>query len=120
MGFAAGRLRYRVNIEERVEVQDPTSGAMESTWNVVLQDEPVDISPLSVRDFIAAKADQSEITARIFVRYHPILDTREDGKPPDMRIIHGSKVYWPAGFYPDKDYGNEYLTAYCKEGVQYT
>lgn len=120
MGLRAGRLRFRVNFEERVEVQDPTTGAMDSSWKVVLKEEPVDILPVSVRDFIAAKADQSEITARIVVRWQPVFDTRVDGKPPDIRIVHGYKVYWPAGFLPDKEYGIEYVTAYCSEGVQYT
>lgn len=120
MGLRAGPLRHRVNVEERQEIQNPDTGAMESSWTAVLKDEPADIRPLRVSDFIAAKAEQSEITTKIVMRWQSLFDDREDGKPPQLRIVHGSKVYWPAGFFSDPKYGNEYVTAPCKEGVQYT
>ena len=113
MPLPAGNLRHRVNIEERVETQNSQTGAMETTWRLVLRDEPADIQPLSVKDFIAAQATQSQITARIVLRWRPEFH-------PQMRIIHGAKVYWPAGFLPDKKYGNEYVTAPCHEGVDRT
>jgi SPP1 family predicted phage head-tail adaptor len=106
----AGKLRHRVDFEKRIESQDPVSGAVTPVWVKVATSVPAAIEPISVREFLSAKAMQSEITARIVVRQRPGLNAA-------MRIRHGSRIYNPEGFLADKDSGTEYLTIPCSEGV---
>lgn len=105
----AGKLRHKVTIQARGEVQDPVSGEMVPGWTDFA---PVwaSIEPLSARDFIAAQANQSEITARIVIRYR-------EGILPTMRILHRGKVYAIHGPLPDAHSGLEYLTLPVSEGV---
>jgi head-tail adaptor len=123
MSFHAGILRRRVNIQERIESQNQESGAIESRWELVFENEPAAIEPLSVKDFIAAKAAQSEISVRVTLRWHPEFEApRTDGRigPREFRIVEGAKVYWPAGFKPDRKYGDEFVVAPCSENLEYT
>jgi len=57
----AGKLRHRIVIQEQRVVQNATTGEETKTWvdcfNVVAS-----IEPLSTREFIAAQAQQSEVT----------------------------------------------------------
>lgn len=110
MALKAGRLRHRVDIQARQDVQDPVTGEMVTGWATVWPNVPAAIEPLSVREFISAQAIQSNISARVVVRYR-------EGLLPDMRILHRGKIYNPAGWLPDPVRGNEYLTAPCSEGV---
>lgn len=106
----AGRLRHRVDIQARQQVQNPVTGETTNTWVTVFASVPAAIEPLSARDFIAAQAVQSEINARIVIRYR-------DGLNASMRILHKGKIYNPAGWLPDADSGREYLTSPVSEGV---
>lgn len=113
MAIKAGKLRHRVTLQAPGLTQDPVTGEMVAGW----ADWPVagakhwaSIEPLSARDFIAAQANQSEITARIVIRYR-------EGILPTMRIIHRGKVYGIQGVLADADSGLEYLTLLATEGV---
>jgi SPP1 family predicted phage head-tail adaptor len=106
----SGGLRHRVDIQARTNIQDATTGEVVPTWSTVYSSVPAKIEPLSVREFMAAKADQSDITTRITIRYRT-------GLSAEMRILHGSTIYNPAGFLPDKESGLEYLTIPCGTGV---
>lgn len=109
----AGRLRHRVAIQAFVyQGQDPLSGAEIRTWTDVAGCEsvPCAIEPLSAREFIASQATQSQIVARIVMRYREGLDA-------SMRIVHKGKIYNPQGFLPDADSGMEYMTVPCSLGV---
>ena len=66
-------------------------------------------SPI-LREFLAAQANQSQVVARMVIRYR-------DGLHAAMRIVHRGKVYNPAGFLPDADSGLEYLTIPVTQGV---
>nr|WP_298117427.1 phage head closure protein [uncultured Pseudomonas sp.] len=112
MGIHAGRLRHRIAIQQKIETQDTTTGAIAHTWQTIagLDSVPAAIEPLSVRDLMAAQAAQSEITARITIRYRAGLDAT-------MRILHKDKIYNPAGWLPDQDSGLEYLTAPVSQGI---
>lgn len=110
MALKAGRLRHRVDIQARQDVQDPVTGEVVPIWTTIWPAVPAAIEPLSVREFIAAQAVQSDISARITIRYR-------DGLLPNMRVLHNGKIYNPAGWLPDPVRGNEYLTAPCSEGV---
>jgi SPP1 family predicted phage head-tail adaptor len=106
----SGGLRHRVDIQRRVETQDATTGESVASWTTVYTSVPAKIEPLSVREFMAAQAAQSGITARITIRYRA-------GMSASMRLVHGSTIYNPEGFLPDKESGQEYLTIPCSTGV---
>jgi SPP1 family predicted phage head-tail adaptor len=110
MSLAAGKLRHQIWIDRPVQTRDENGGYINS-WEHIT-DVPLwaAIEPLSVREYIAAQATQSTITARITIRYRA-------GLTADMRILHGDKIYNPAGFLADKDSGLEYMTIPCTEGA---
>ena len=110
MPISAGQLRHRVDIEERMATQDAATGETIYTWTPLYKSVPASIEPLSVREFITAQAGQSEISARITIRYRA-------GLTAAMRIVHNGRIYNPQGWLPDKDSGMEYLTAPCSQGV---
>lgn len=112
MSLSAGRLRHKVTIQEPRQQQDPNTGAIRTVWVDFATDVAAEISPLSVREFIASSQMQSQITARIKIRYRT-------GLTPQMRILHPStgKIYNPAGWLADPDSGLEFVTAPCSEGV---
>lgn len=99
----AGDLRHRVNFLSPSRVQDPVTGAVTTAWTTVLTGIPAQVVPLSVREFIAASATQSQISARVVIRHR-------SGLKADMRIQHGTTLYDPAGFLADPKTGKEYLT----------
>lgn len=110
MSLDAGELRHRITIQRPIQSQDPETGQLTTNWAAVATDIAAAIKPLSVREFVAAKAMQSEVTARIVIRYRT-------GLTAQMRILHGSKIYNPQGWLADPDSGLEYLTAPCSEGA---
>lgn len=73
------RLRHRVEIQERTETTDATTGeSLGFTWDTLTIDGvPMDIVPAEVltgpgREPIAADAKWGETTARITLRWFPI------------------------------------------------
>lgn len=105
----AGDLRHRVLLQRAEPGQDPESGAIVDRW-VDVASVWAAIEYLSARDFIAAQAAQSQVVARIVIRFRSdVVDT--------MRILHGTKIYAIAGVLPDKETGREYLTLPCSQGV---
>lgn len=108
MALGAGKLRHRVTIQEPVEIRD-------SVGDVVIEWDDVAtvwaaVEPLSVREFIAGQAMQSQVTARITIR-------QREGLTASMRILHKGRIYNPQGWLSDPESGLEYLTAPCTEGV---
>ena len=98
----AGRLRHRVTIQNRVETQGPTTGAIAVSWADVATVWAA-VEPLSAREFIAAQATESQVSARITIRYRA-------GITPKMRVAHGDTLYDIAGVLSDPKSGREYLT----------
>lgn len=122
MSIEAGRLRHRVRIEELRYLldsngdtwQDDVTGETRQAWEEVATVWAA-IEPLSAREFVQSQAMQSQITARIVIRYR-------DGLHAAMRLVHlrtgrPDVIYNPAAFLPDIDSGMEYLTAPCSQGV---
>lgn len=105
----AGRLRHRVTIQNRVETQDPTTGAIAVSWADVATVWAA-VEPLSAREFIAAQAAQSQVSARITIRYRA-------GVTAAMRIVHGATLYNIEGVIPDNRSGREWLTLPVSAGV---
>lgn len=114
MNVDAGLLRHRVHIQSPVRTQNSTTGEFTTSWTTVHADVPCSIEPLSVKDYLQSKADQSEIKFRIVLRWL-------SGVTPDMRILgacgcHFNRVFSPQGWLEDKESGMSYLTAPCTEG----
>lgn len=105
----AGKLRHLVQIQRKVPGRNPETGGVIETW-VKLVDVWARIEPLSVREFMAAQAQQSKVTARMTIRYRPDIDHT-------MRAVHRLKVYNIEGDLPDPVSGMEYLTLPVSEGV---
>lgn len=116
MTLDAGKLRHRIEIQAPASSgQDSTTGEETEVWQTVsgMESVPASIEPLSARDFVAARAEQSEISARIVIRYRP-------GFPSRFRIRHRGLIYWPAGALPDPESGQEWMTIPVGEGVRET
>lgn len=109
----AGKLRQRIDIQEFKPARDETTGEFgEPEWVDVWARCPASVEPLSARDVIAAKAGQSEATARIVIRYRP-------GVLPTMRIVHRGEIYSIEGSpLPDAESGLDYLTILVSKGVK--
>lgn len=106
MGMSAGRLRHRITIEQPVQAQDPVTGALATTWATVAT-VAASIEPLSVKDFIAAQAKQSQVSVRIVIRWR-------SGLSHAMRFVGtDGTIYKPAGFLVDPESGREYVTCPC-------
>lgn len=107
----AGKLRHRVSFQEKLKQRDPQSGAVEFIWVDRWPEVYASVEPLSARDMLAAKAAQSELSARIVIRYR-------EGISSEMRIVHRGLVYQIEGKpIPDRESGREYLTILVSEGV---
>lgn len=104
-----GKLRHRVRIERPATTQDPDTGEMVAGWETVAT-VWASVEPLSAREFIAAQAGQSEVTARVMMRHR-------DGITADMRLVHRGQVYNIEGVLPDPKSGRHYLTLPVSEGV---
>nr|WP_124428928.1 phage head closure protein [Pseudomonas sp. R2-37-08W] len=105
----AGDLRHRVELQRPVFSQDPVTGEMTPAW-VGVAGIYAAIESLSARDFLAAAAGQSKVSARIVIRYRAGVD-------PTMRIVHRDKIYNIEGVLADPKSGLDYLTLPCSEGV---
>ena len=110
MAQAAGKLRHRVELQEQQIAQDPNTGEMLSTW-VTIACPWAEIVPLSAREFIAASAEQSEVRARIVIRYRQDVNA-------SMRIVYRGLAYNILGVLADPVSGLEYLTLPVSEGVR--
>ncbi|MNL44188.1 Phage head-tail joining protein [compost metagenome] len=93
------------------QIQDDETGEVLDGWVTLWDKVPASVEPLSARDLIAAQAGQSEVSARMVIRYRA-------GVLPSMRILHRGNVYNIQGPpLPDPDSGLEYLTLLVAAGV---
>lgn len=105
----AGKLNKRIMLQKPVKAQSPTTGAIVNGWGDVAE-LWANITDLSARDFVAAKAAQNEVTTRITIRW------RED-VTDKYRILYRGRVYDIQGVLEDDKSGREYLTLPCSRGV---
>lgn len=89
----AHRLRHRIEIQERAEFQNPTTGEITVQWQTVYLDSntPLDSVPAEVltgpgREAIASGTTQSVEEARVNIRWFP-------GLSPKWRILWDGKIY---------------------------
>jgi len=108
----AGKLRHRIRIERPDYQQDPLTGDMVASW-LEFATVWAAIEYLSAREFVASSAEQSEIVARITIRYLAGIDAT-------MRIVHepSAMIYDIKGVLPDLKSGKKYLTMPVSEGVR--
>lgn len=108
----AGKLRHRVEIQHKISSRDPVTGDfLDPAW-VKFAGVWAAVEDLSARDMIAAKADQSQVTGRMVIRYRA-------GVLPTMRVIHRGEVYSIEGPpLADRKSGLEYLTLLVSKGVK--
>lgn len=104
MSSLTDRLRHRITIEAMTIIRDEIGGVVE-VWTPVHPGVPADIAPLSGREFLAAQATQSLVTARITIRYQP-------GITPAMRLRHGADTYNIEAVLPDPS-ARRHLTLMC-------
>jgi SPP1 family predicted phage head-tail adaptor len=106
------RLRHRLTLQEKVETQDPDSGAFVTTWQDVETDIPASIEPLSAREFLVAQQMESKVTARIVMRTRTMISH-------DMRLLDRAtmRLYNIEGVLTDKDSGLEYITLPVSAGT---
>jgi SPP1 family predicted phage head-tail adaptor len=105
----AGKLRHQIEIQRLEQTQDVETGESIQAW-VQFASTWASIEPLSAREFIAASAIQSKVSARIVIRYRL-------GVVPSMRVLHMGRIYNIEGVLSDNDSGLEYLTLPVSEGV---
>ncbi len=104
----AGKLRHRVKVQSKTFTQSPETGEMVESWSDVFTTW-ASIEPISVKDFIASGAEQSQVTARIVMRYRNVDST--------MRVTYREKIYNIKGVLSDPKTGKEYVTLAVSEGV---
>lgn len=105
----AGKLNKRVSLQRPARVQNGRTGSMSDGWEEVRK-QFASIEPLSVNAFVAAKAAQSRVSARIVLRYRDDITSA-------WRIVHKGRIYSIEGVLPDAKSGTEYITLPCSEGV---
>ena len=80
----AGRLDQRVTVEQLVTIGDSWGGTVEA-W-APLMSVWAAVEPLVGREYLAAQAAQSEVTARVTMRYRPGITAQD-------RVIHNGTTY---------------------------
>lgn len=108
----SGKLRHSIEIQHKITPRDPLTGNfLEPAW-VKFAKVWAAVEDLSARDFVAARAGQSQVTGRMVIRY-------KVGVLPTMRIIHRGEPYSIEGPpLEDKKSGREYLTLLVSKGVK--
>jgi SPP1 family predicted phage head-tail adaptor len=121
MSIEAGKLRHRIRIDRPTPVLDSNGDEVQADNGEVLREwVEIDrvwgaVKPASVREFIQSSTTQSQIIARVEMRY------RTDLEPTD-RLVHvrtgyPDVIYAIAGILPDADSGLEYINCPVSAGV---
>ncbi|AIJ45563.1 head-tail adaptor protein [Comamonas testosteroni TK102] len=107
----AGSLTHLLSLQQRQTGRDPDSGAVINEAWIEIGKLWARIEPLSVRAFIAAAAEQSEISAHIVTYRDPRVKR-------GMRFVgDDGSIYRIAAALSDKKNGHEYQTHPVSEGV---
>jgi len=109
-GIASGKLENQVKLQRKIVQQDAITGEMKTTWSTAAT-VWADMNYQSVREFVAAGAEQSEVRGYAQIRYRSDVDAT-------WRILHRGRYYRILGVMPDNDSGLEHLTLALSEGVR--
>lgn len=104
----AGQLRHKVLLQAKA-----TSRSAYGDVTMVWVDKAAvwaNVAPQSGREYFAAQQAQSEVSARITIRYRDDVD-------PTMRVLHRNKTYNIHAVMPDDGSGLDHLTLMCSEGA---
>ncbi|MDO5090142.1 MAG: phage head closure protein [Cardiobacteriaceae bacterium] len=109
-----GKLRHRITIIGKTWQQDPMTGEM------LEQEAPIatvwaHFSPLSAREFIAARAIQSETIALCVIRYPPMAVSETINSLHAIHDLTHDQHYGITGVLADNKSGREYLTLMLKK-----
>lgn len=107
--LSQARLRHIVRIEQPTTAKD-AFGAPLPGWEIVWDNVYAEVVPSSAREFVASAKENSQVTARITLRWRP-------GMHAAMRITHRGTVYNISGVLPDGGSGLEYITLPVTAGV---
>ena len=112
MPVRAGQLRHRVTIEKyNAGGRDDDGFELPSGW-VQHSKLWAKVTPLSSKDLISAQGEQSEVTARMMVRYNTDIDT-------GMRVIWKGRTYAvDSQGLDDNEDGMTYTTFNLRSGVE--
>ena len=112
MGVRAGQLRHRVTIESyNSGGRDENGFATPATW-IEHSKLWAKVTPLSSKDLLSAQAEQSEVTARMMVRYNTEIDTT-------MRVIWKGRTFAiDSEGLDDNEDGMTYTTFNLRSGVE--
>jgi len=80
-----GKLRHRVTIQEFVEQMDEYGTPLGGAWQDVATVWAA-VEPIQGREYILLQNTQSELTARVRIRYCP-------GITPAMRVVYGDRIF---------------------------
>jgi SPP1 family predicted phage head-tail adaptor len=103
----AGKLRYRLIIEEMIETID-SMGEADRTWST-LDTVAGSVSPMSGRERIAGGQVMADVTHKVLIRYHPM-------------VSETCRIHWGARLFDivaaiDPDERHEKLELLCKEAL---
>lgn len=112
--MSAGKYRQRIRLQAKGLGTTGPLGPIPGAWNdwepsPGVVDIPAEVVPLSGRDFIAAGEKQSEVTARIEIRWLP-------GVKDTMRVLFDGELYAIAAVLPDPT-ARKHLTLMVSKGV---
>ena len=107
---AAGNMRDRVQLQKDTTTQNATTGEMVSAW-ATSATVWADMNYQSVREFVAASAEQSEVRGYAQIRYRSDVDAT-------WRVVYRGKYFRILGVMPDNESGREHLTLALAEGVR--
>lgn len=109
-GVASGKLEHRVQLQRNAVTQNPQTGEMVTAWATVAT-VWADMNYQSVREFVAAGSEQSEVRGYAMIRYRSDVDA-------SWRVLHRGKWFAILGVMPDNETGREHLTLALAEGVR--
>lgn len=81
----AGQLDQRVTVERYTSTEDELGQPLPDTWAPLFTCWAA-VEPLTGREYLAAAAAVSEVTAKIRMRFRPWMTSQD-------RVIHGGTVY---------------------------
>lgn len=105
------RLRHRVTVESFAIVRN-TEGDRSQVWIPLLINEPAEVLTGAGKEQVAAGQPQSNITARVTMRWRPELV-----EPHGRRVLHDGAVFHVETWYADIT-GRRWITLVCSAGVR--
>lgn len=107
--MTAGNYRHRITVEKKVSTGQSSSGAEQYEWQPVFSTR-AKYQSLSVRDFVAAAASQTQISGQFTIRYRELT-------AGEYRLIWRNTIYSILDFLPDEQSGRKTLTLPVKQQI---